>query len=288
MINTYHIEGTSNIHPYDISHPAYNTPDTWPTFQNDFIRFKKIITNSVINKESKLFLRVADGEFLFLKGISEGNIPRRHLSKNINSFDITPFREGVLKADYIMTQLYTEWINEFKNVIPQRPIDFPMEFAYSIVANRWIFKEFKGTIGIIGGESKIRTIKELFKHQQYRDYIGRDNFDNYISIPEYYACDNIDENEQVIGQKLKTSNCDIYLFGIGISKLALAHRFKKYNNGVFIDVGCGISALAGTTSLQRPYFGSWTNFKLKNFNYVGFDPMDYSETAGMNEIILGE
>ena len=90
----------------------------------------------------------------------------------------------------------------------------------------------------------------------------------------------------MIGESLSKSRADIFIFGIGVSKLAVAHKFKNYKNSVFIDVGCGISALAGTTSLERPYFGEWTNFILNGYNYSEMDRIDYLDTAGKNEIIL--
>jgi len=174
----------------------------------------------------------------------------------------------------------------YKELFPERHFDFPMEFAYSVVANRWITKKFKGRIGIIGGNKKIKLIKKLFEHKEYRDYVGIDGFNDYISVPERFACDNVDNLEREIGKKLENSTSDIFIFGIGISKLALAHRFKKYKNAVYLDVGCGISALAGMTSLERPYFGGWTNFRINDYNYSEIDPIDYKDTKGMNEIIL--
>ena len=51
-------------------------------------------------------------------------------------------------------------------------------------------------------------------------------------------------------------------FGIGISKMAIAWKFKHYKNAVFIDIGCGMSALAGTCGIDRPYFGSLTSMLL--------------------------
>ena len=287
MIDLYKIEGAENICSYDIDHPCYNLESTWPTFQTDFCEFKQIILDSVKDKSPKLFLRVADGEFRFLEKRIEGtNIPRRHLSKNIHSIDMSKFWEGVRGSEYLMTQLYTEWTEDFKRVIDFRPIDFPMEFSYSIVANKWIFNQFPSTIGIIGGSEKISIIKELMKREEYRNYLGIESFSDYIEVPERFSCDDPGNLERIIGESLSKSKAEIFIFGIGIAKLAVAHKFKNYKNSVFIDVGCGISALAGTTSLERPYFGGWTNFILDGYNYSEMDRIDYLDTAGKNEIIL--
>lgn len=287
MIDLYKIEGTGNICSYDIDHPCYNTESTWPSFKEDFSRFKEIILDSVKNKTPNLFLRVADGEFRFLEKRVDGtNIPRRHLSKNINSIDLSVFWDGIKESDYLMTQLYTEWTEDFNRVIDFRKIDFPMEFAYSIISSRWIFKQFPSSIGIIGGSKKIHLIKEMMKREEYRKYLGVEEFVDYIEVPERFSCDDPENLERIIGEGLSKSKADVFIFGVGIAKLAVAHKFKNYKNSVFIDVGCGISALAGTTSLERPYFGEWTNFILDGYDYSGMDRIDYLDTAGRNEIIL--
>lgn len=287
MIDLYKIEGTGNICSYDIDHPCYNTESTWPSFKEDFSRFKEIILDSVKNKTPNLFLRVADGEFRFLEKRVDGtNIPRRHLSKNINSIDLSVFWDGIKESDYLMTQLYTEWTEDFNRVIDFRKIDFPMEFAYSVISSRWIFKQFPSSIGIIGGSEKIHLIKEMMKREEYRKYLGVEEFVDYIEVPERFSCDDPENLERIIGEGLSKSKADVFIFGIGIAKLAVAHKFKNYKNSVFIDVGCGISALAGTTSLERPYFGEWTNFILDGYDYSGMDRIDYLDTAGRNEIIL--
>ena len=58
--------------------------------------------------------------------------------------------------------------------------------------------------------------------------------------------------------------------------MAIAHKFKEYKNAIFIDIGCGMSALAGTCGTDRPYFGSWINYRLRNYDYKNLDPMDFN------------
>ena len=161
-----------------------------------------------------------------------------------------------------------------------------MELIYCLVSTRWIFKQFPNQIALIGGTEKIKTIQELMKYPEYREYIGTDLFTDYISVPERYTCDNTEEIVRNIKQNIQQSNAKIFLFGIGIGKLAIAHQFKEMNNAIFIDVGCGISALAGTTSIERPYFGSWINYRLKNWNYNNMDPIDFYDTPNLNIKIL--
>lgn len=287
MIDLYKIEGTENICSYDLEHPCYNSENSWPKFQEDLFTFKNLILQSVEKKSSLLFLRVADGEFRFLEKRAEGtNIHNRHLSKSIHSVNMESFWDGVKKCDYIMTQLYTEWVEEFKRVVKFRPIDFPMEFAYSIVSSKWIFEKYPDSIGLIGGSEKIKLIKKLMEFEEYRNYLGVTDFSDYIEVPEKYSSDNTEDLEKNIGEALTKSKSKVFLFGIGISKLAVAHKFKNYHEATYIDVGCGISALAGTTSLERPYFGGWTNFILEDYDYSSVDRMDYKDTLGINEIKL--
>ena len=50
--------------------------------------------------------------------------------------------------------------------------------------------------------------------------------------------------------------------------------FRFIKPGTYIDIGCGMSALAGFASIDRPYHGSWINFRINNYNYGSVDKMD--------------
>jgi hypothetical protein len=168
----------------------------------------------------------------------------------------------------------------YKTLFPDRPIDFPMDIIYGLFANRWLLKTFKNRIALIGGCEKMKIIKKLMEYSEYRNYIENDYFVDYIEVPERFSCDNTDEIINGVGEKIKNSGADIFLFGIGISKLAISWQFKNYKDAIFIDIGCGMSALAGMCGIDRPYFGSWKNFRLSNFNYCSADPMDFNERNG--------
>ena len=84
-----------------------------------------------------------------------------------------------------------------------------------------------------------------------------------------YCLDVLRDNEHLTGNKaLRT----------------LAHlldlRLLEPQFGKTIDIGCGMSALAGMCGIDRPYFGGWTNYRLKNYNYGSADPMDFNESNG--------
>jgi hypothetical protein len=282
MLDLYCIEGTSNICNREIDGPEYNTPDTWPTFQEDWINLKNGIINAVKSNKSLLYLRIFDGELHFLEGNIVGNIGRRHCSLPLTPKFLQKFRDGFLKADIVSTQLYAGEFAKYKLLFPERPIDVPMELIYSLVSTRWILKQFPNQIALIGGTEKIKIIQELMKYPEYREYLGTDSFTDYISVPERFTCNNTDEIVESVRLQIQQSVAKIFLFGIGIGKLAIAHHFKEMSNAIFIDVGCGISALAGTTSIERPYFGSWTNYRLRNWDYRNMDPIDFYDTPTLN------
>jgi hypothetical protein len=284
MLEQYKIKGAENIDEEQLYGEEYNNPNFWPTFQEDYIKFKNIIQEKYDKNEGCVFLRFYDGEWYFLERQSIGNIPFRHCSKNLNNIDISLFESGMFKVDYLSTQLNIKMLNQYNNRYSHiRKIDFPMEFIYSIVSNKWIFQTFKNDIGLIGGEHKIKVIKNLMEYDEYKNYLGIEKFTDYISIPERFSCDDIDNLEKNITEQLNKSSAKIFLFGIGISKLAIAYKFKTIKNAIYIDVGCGISALAGLTSINRPYYGNWINYRLNNYDYSNIDKMD---SDNRNIIIL--
>ena len=286
MLQLYMIEGTSNLHECELNGAEYNTPETWLTFQEDYASLKKNILHWVDVKEAKVILRIFDGEFHFLSGNKVGNVGSRHCASELTPQFLNKFYEGTLKCDYISSQLYYSEMARYKQIFPQHPIDFPMEFIYALVANKWFFKTFKNRIALIGGNEKMKVIQELMKREEYRNYLGIDYFTDYIDVPERFTCDNTDTLVENLRPRISQSKADIFLFGIGIGKLAVAHHFKQMKNAVFIDVGCGISALAGTTSIERPYFGSWTNYRIHGYDYSKMDPIDYNDNRERQTVYL--
>lgn len=275
MHNLYKIEGCINIHPEQLDGIEYNDPNYYPEFQNKLEEFKKTITDKVEKKEGFVVMRVYDGEFLFLEGKKSGNVGKRHCSKKLNKKFIQPFREGCYKIDIISVQLNKNMESYFRKVLPGLNISLPMDIIYGLFVNKWFLKTFNNKIALIGGEKKLNVIKELMKYEEYRNYINNDYFLDYITVPETHSCDNYLEWIEDVGEKIKNSKADIFLYGIGISKMAVSHKFKEYKNRIFIDIGCGLSALAGTCGIDRPYFGNWINYRLKNYNYNGMDKMDF-------------
>ncbi len=270
MIEQYKIRGTSNLDPEQIDGIEYNNPTFWPTFQEDYQTFLNIIKQN----KNCVIMRIYDGELLFLQRKKVGNIPKRHCSQDLRTKDLELFKQGVNNVDYLCIQLNINFMTEYKNQF-HRKIDFPMEFCYGIVMNKWIFTQFpKDEIALIGGYEKMRIIRDLMKYKEYKEYLGIQSFTDYISVPERYASN---EPEQVLEQIkpfIKNSKAKIFLFGIGIVKLAIAPLFKDIKQATFIDIGSGMSALAGFASINRPYHGSWINHRMKNYDYKEIDIMD--------------
>ena len=279
MHDLYFISGTTNKDPEQLRGVEYNDPNFYPDFQKKIEWFKQtLIESNKINK-GVVFLRVYDGEFHFLNKRVVGNGPRRHFTKPLTDNFVKKFKEGCYKVDYISVQLNINMLNQYDMLFPDRKMDFPMDIIYGLTANRWILDTFKNKIALIGGGEKMEVIKSLMKYDEYRKYIKNDYFLDYISVPERFSCDNTDELIKDIGQQISSSNAEVFLFGIGIAKMAIAYKFKEYKNAIFIDIGCGMSALAGTCGTERPYFGSWINYRLKNGDdYSKVDPMDFNIT----------
>tara|TARA_B110001452_G_scaffold250370_1_gene238557 strand:+ start:1809 stop:2669 length:861 start_codon:yes stop_codon:yes gene_type:complete len=277
MHELYKIENATNKHSEQLKGVEYNDPNFYPNFQKDIIWLKNTLTTNF--KENKTFtvMRVYDGEFHFLNKHICGNGPKRHYSKKLTDEFVKPFKEGCYKVDVLSCQLNIRMLNNFHQVIPNpKPRFIPMDIIYGLLANKWFLREFKNNIALIGGNEKIKVIKKLMEYKEYRDYVENDYFVDYISVPERFSCDNTEELILDLGEKIKKSSAKVFLFGIGISKMALVHQFKKYSNAIFIDIGCGMSGLAGTVETTRPYLGSWINFRIKDYDYSKVDPTSFN------------
>ena len=272
-LDKYKIEGTENFD----SHGCFHNGDTYPSFQEDLKKFKSHLIDLVNTGESKTFYKFGDGDYYFLKQQSVGSASpgKRALSVSYDNINNQAFIEGASMNDYYTCEIYPENRSKFKEVI-SKEIDYPAEYGYGLVGNKWFFNNFSGDIGLIGASEKLYLIEELMKHDEYKEYLGLDNFNDYIHFPQKYACDDIDAVEEFVGDQLKKSKSNIFLLGIGHSKSAILHRFKKYKSAVFMDVGAGIDMIAGSININRPYAGNWINYRIKNYDYSNIDYLKYS------------
>lgn len=271
--NQYKIEGAINLD----GHSCFGTPNTYPDFQRELEKFKSDIIRLVNEKRCVTFYKFGDGDYFFLKKQPIGStLPgKRCMSKQYHEINHQEFVEGVLKNDFITAEIYPENRKMFYELFPERTIDYPAEYGYGLVSNKWFFKKFNGKIGLIGAKEKLQLIEQLLQYDEYKAYLQIDKFNDYIYVPQQFACDDINSVEQMVGEQLKNANSDIFLLGIGHVKSALLHRFKKYKNAVYIDVGSGIDALSGCINIKRPYSGDWTNFRIQDYDYSKIDYLQY-------------
>ena len=266
----YEIDGTENRD----QNPVYDNPN-FTTFQAHLVQFKWLLKDLVKKGESKTFYKFGDGDYFFLRGESVGSASpgKRALSKSYSDIKHEEFVSGVCENDYVNVELYNRDL--FNSLYPDRQINFNAEYGYGLVANRWLTETFSESIGVIGASQKVKLIEKLMEKKEYQEYLGLSKFQDYISIPQKFACDDIDATEKMIAEQLKNSTSKIFLLGVGHVKSALLHRLKKYRDAVFLDVGSGIDALAGIIDHNRPYMGEWVNHRIQGFDYDSLDILQY-------------
>ena len=272
-LDQYKIEGTIN----NDQNPCFHDETTYPQFQEELEEFKDLLKKLVDLNQSRTFYKFGDGDYYFLNKIPTGSATpgRRALSKSYDEINHDAFVNGAQECDYYTCEIYPENRVNFMDVI-HRGIDFPAEFGYGLVANKWLLKTFAGQIGLIGAGAKLNIIKNLMEAPQYQEYLGLEKFEDYISLPQKFACDDLDATEKMVASQLMKSTSKIFLMGMGHVKSGLIHRLSKYRNAVFLDVGASIDALAGIIDVDRPYAGDWTNYQIDDVQlYKGIDFLAY-------------
>ena len=272
-LDQYKIEGTIN----NDQNPCFHDETTYPKFQEELEEFKHLLIELVYLNEPKTFYKFGDGDYYFLNKIPTGSATpgRRALSKSYDEINHDAFVKGAQEGDYYTCEIYPENRVNFIDVI-QRRIDYPAEFGYGLVANKWLLKTFAGQIGLIGAGLKLNIIKNLMEAPQYQEYLGLEKFEDYISLPQKFACDDLDATEEMVASQLMKSTSKIFLMGMGHVKSGLIHRLSKYRNAVFLDVGASIDALAGIIDVDRPFAGDWTNYQIDDVQlYKGIDFLAY-------------
>ena len=159
MIHKYTIPGTVNLD----GHRCFNNPDTYPNFQDDLIKFQDNLIDLVDNNKSATFYKFGDGDYRFLKGIAVGSAApgRRALSKPYSEIDLELHNANAQKCDYYTCEIYPENRRWFRQLI-HREIDFPAEYGYGLVGNKWYTETFGGSIGLIGAGPKLELIQDFF------------------------------------------------------------------------------------------------------------------------------
>ena len=272
-LSMYKIEGSENLD----SHYCFGDKTAFPKFQEKLEEFKSLLVDLVDKGESKTFYKFGDGDYYFLQKKSVGSATpgKRALGKPYEEIDHEAFVRGAQLCDYYTCEIYPENRVNFSEVIHRR-IDYPAEFGYGLVTNKWLLQRFAGNIGLIGAGLKLNIIENLMEAPQYQDYLGLEKFEDYISLPQRFACDDLEATEKMVASQLVKSTSKIFLMGMGHVKSGLIPRLKKYRNAVFLDVGASIDALAGIIDVDRPYAGDWTNYQIDDVQlYKGIDFLAY-------------
>ena len=275
--NRYDIEGCRNT-------AREANIQYYPNFHEFYEQFKHFLKSLVVSGDAMTFYKFSDGEYLFQKGVSDGSTSkgRRDTNLGADDMDLSLFRGGIHKNDYYMVECYEQAHREFKECFPTtQPI--PAEYPYGLIANKWLFETFKGQIGIIGAKEKLELIQELLEYQEYRDYLGIDKFEDYISVPQKYACDDIEATDKMVKEQLQNATSKIFIEGIGHAKQALLWKMKEYHPAVYLSVGSGVCAVAGVQDcIGRPYFADWKNYRIKDYDY---SKIDIWRDTGLEDII---
>jgi hypothetical protein len=278
MDNIYKIQNTTYLEP----EKEYFNPDLYPNFQEDYLKFKKELIHDSQSKKNSTYYKFGDGDYLLFKNEKHGTTKPgvRDIKKSFKPLDI----EMVKEYAHMHDKYFCEIINfNLMNEVLKNDIDYPAEYLYGSIANKWFFSSFK-KITIIGSETKLELIHELMKYQEYREYLGIEKFHDLISIPQTGALTNSDKIYKKIKNKVEKSNPDLFLLGIGLAQNTLMNSLKKSATTPLVSVGSGVDAIAGVIDIYRPYYGSWTNYRLKRSNIYKKikDPVLYTTSKGTN------
>lgn len=275
MSLNYTIDGTTNLNHND----THKLP-IYTQFQKHFEQFKQLLLSLVEERKSATFIHFGDGDYFFLKKMAVGSATpgKRALSIPYNLFNIIPYKEGWLKNDYHCVEYLEKGLPEKLNELYPGIKTIATEFLYGLTMNKWFFKTFKGKIGIIGASEKIELIQKLMNYVEYQEYLGVDKFNDYIKVPQKFACDDLENTINVVKEQLERAdnNTAVYLFGVGHVKSGLIHHLPKIKQALYIDIGACIDGIAGLIDPERPYAGSWINHRLENNCYSGIDLLNYN------------
>lgn len=285
---------SSDLHPrYRIGSSDYNNPPwtlRWEFSCRDFEaqlkEFKNDIVENVEKQRGFTLLKFGDGDFYFLRSIALGSASpgTRAISRPLSKQELRAYGKAIHSADKLLCELIPTNRFMFSKIFGRRKPDYPAEFVYGLIADGWFTRTFRGKIGLIGSESKLRLIKKLLRFTEYQAYLGVDDFEDYIPIPDKFAGDNADELIQSVGNLLREAKSDIFLVGVGHVKAALIPALKRFRNAVFVDVGSGIDALAGIIDTDRPYMARWRNYQLIGDN--SYASLDYLHFNGGGIVML--
>ena len=278
MHSNYEIDKTSYLEPLE----AYSDKNIYPNFQKKYLEFKDNLVNESKNNESTTYYKFGDGDYYLLANETVGSAKpgKRDLKKTFIPINRKKMLENVNNADYYLCEIFN--FHLFNKVI-NREVTYPGEYVYGSVANKWFFKEFK-KIAIIGNEVKLEILHELMQRNEYKDYLGIDQFTDLIPIQQTGAVNDAKKIYRKISKQVSESDAEIFLLGIGHSQNFLLNDLKKISRAPLVCIGSGVDAIAGVIDIYRPYFGDWKNYRIKNLSLYEkiIDPVLNITSTGPN------
>ncbi|ASY16694.1 hypothetical protein A1sIA79_00160 [Candidatus Planktophila versatilis] len=266
----FQIPGTKNHDP----NPCLLDESTYPMFQVELQNYMENLERDFESGRSYTSFKFGDGDYNFLKRIPSGSAQpgKRAVSRNLSKSEMSPFITGSKKCNKYFCEIYPENRKMFQEVIGSDRNTIPAEFNYGLVSNKWLFKEFGSSIGIIGASEKVDLIRQLMQYPEYQEYLGLREFSDYIKVPQKFACDDLESLEISMKEQFKEAKSKLFLFGIGHVKSGIAWKLNSFWPAIYLDIGSGIDAIAGIIDEKRPYFGDWTNHQLRSgFDYSKLD-----------------
>lgn len=265
MDSNYKIKNTLYINPTE----HYLNKKYYPNFQNDYIKFKENLIYESQNKVNSTYYKFGDGDYYILskKSVGTSKPGLRDIKKSVNLEKDEKFFQEIKKGSKLSDNYLCEikFFELFNEVMDPIKVNYPAEFAYGIISSKWVFKNFN-KIGLIGSNEKLKIIKKIMSYDEYKNYIGINDFEDYIGIPQVYALSKYKSVYRNIKNKIERSEAEIFLLGIGHAQNTLLHRLKKHSKVPLVCVGVGIDAIAGLINIGRPYFGNWKNYQIKDLN----------------------
>lgn len=259
--------------------------------QEHYNEVRGTIRDRISRRQKYSIIRLGDGEALFLQGWRGGNIGRRHLTDDV-AIDLSAWRRSYQENDLLTFDSRWGQRRLWNSIEGERiRADYtPLTAIYALVANRDIFQLVKSRrVGIIGPGPKLAIIERLLRYPQYREYLGLAGFDSYVEIPQRGAVNDAEKVLRDIVAREREYPCDVYLVGLGIAKLRILSGIRDALDAVVIDIGSGLDAIAGIIPKDRPYFGSWVNYKLVGYDYDHVDVLAYHiDTAMLDRFTLAD
>lgn len=277
----YEIPGSTNLN----WNPIYRSSKNYPNFQSDLEVFKSNLIEEVEAAKGVSYLKFGDGDYYFLTGQPIGSAApgKRAISRPLTPEELSTYQENSKRADRYLCEIDIQNRKLFQEIYGKRD-SMPAEYVYGLTANHWLTQlPFK--VGLIGADKKMDVIRELMKFRKYQEYLGLEEFTDYIRIPQKYACDNLSARLIDLERQLQESHAQIFLVGVGHLKSGIMSELPKMKKAVYLDIGSGIDALAGLIDSKRPYFGAWENHRLRNDSlYSDVDLLQYesSKTIYLN------